>query len=59
MRSEAQIGSKILSLQKEYSNKPESNGNKGDRDKSIHFWIEALEWALGKSKCSVCNTKLI
>jgi hypothetical protein len=57
MRSEAQIGSKILSLQKEY-NRSESN-NSSDHDKSIHYWIEALEWTLGKSKCSVCNTKLI
>jgi hypothetical protein len=54
MRSEAQIGSKILRLQKEYT--PES---KTDHDKSTHCWIEALEWALGKSKCSVCGTKLI
>jgi len=59
MRSEAQIGSKILSLQKEYSSRSESKSNSNDHDKSIHHWIEALEWTLGKSKCSVCNTKLV
>jgi hypothetical protein len=59
MRSEAQIGSKIISLQNQYEQSEDKGNFKGVSDQYIHGWIEALEWSLGKAKCSVCNAKLL
>jgi hypothetical protein len=59
MRSKAQIGSKILSLQSRYEQSEDNSNFKGASDQYIHGWIEALEWSLGKAKCSICSAKLL